>query len=647
MSKKVYSTDVLGETHLPADLMTSTEGLNWGLDGYPDLAYGAGVLNTEVLGDSKNPPNLPDGVVRANNEAEASFFSTGDVDYSEMLKEGALTDLSWLDLAEQDESRLPVNPVDLSVPELEEAWGQRRRTDGIDLVPGRDLEEAAYEDSLKQDRRASSFTKAALIEAVRGASRRVTAGESFKKVAVETAQRLGHDAHRIRKAMMQIRDDAGLIGRVFVRASNYPGCASGKWSESVRKQAAESRYVVAKKECQGCVQAQNGHCAVFKKEIVFDVPWAKTVEDMTPRLEASGRKVASGEPKEALRKALAQAPRGMTFNAGERPVHITPDARVTSKEAQAALKAAPKPEVKVLPATSREARVAMFKRKVATVRASMEKGLRGRRLAAFIEASFEAGEIPSAMQVLGPLIHAKEAFSEAPTAAYSGLANDTRVVSASAGEAWARIRELQAPPPPLPKEVSTVVKWARQQMSEGFAGRDLTHLMENRFAKSVMKLAGDAVSEVRKAHEGLAGHVYVDAAAYASQAGTTGCEKAGSKHRANNIPTVLEMSRCATCTKRSIRKDGATMCQVYNKPLIKSAEEIIDGDPKSYAKEMVRLANGSDADRTAALFSASSYNHSEFRLGEDSEMDNMVLASDVEAGDLGEILFGGLYVDKE
>ena len=45
MSKKKADTiDVLGESHLPDDLFTDTLGDNYGLDGFPDMEYGLGVL---------------------------------------------------------------------------------------------------------------------------------------------------------------------------------------------------------------------------------------------------------------------------------------------------------------------------------------------------------------------------------------------------------------------------------------------------------------------------------------------------------------------------------------------------------------------------------------------------------------------------
>ncbi|MCR4296680.1 MAG: hypothetical protein NUW21_14200, partial [Elusimicrobia bacterium] len=139
-----------------------------------------------------------------------------------------------------------------------------------------------------------------------------------------------------------VKDDAGLLGRVFIRAADYPGCASGKWTEPVRTQAVTASYVVQKKACGGCVHAQNGSCSLFKKRLVASVPWDDALRRYSPALEATGRKVASGQdPKEALRHAFAKAPRGLTQIGDVRPQHLVAADQVGADEARAAFAAAP------------------------------------------------------------------------------------------------------------------------------------------------------------------------------------------------------------------------------------------------------------------------------------------------------------------
>lgn len=942
MSKKGQQLDVLGEAHLPDDVFTDSDALNGLLDTYPDLGKGMGVLDHETLGDSKQAPTLPDGVVLTADEVdeETGVVFGGLGDLGDITREAGLADLSWLDLAEQDPERLPKNPVDRGIPELEQAWGVDRRTDGLVVLPNVDRDVAAYEASLAEDvKTASRMPKDVVDHVVQTAWRRVTAGEAFATVASEVAQRLGDEASRVAKRMAQMKDDAGLIGRVFVRASNYPGCESGRWTDTVKKQGATARYLVQKKACEGCVHAQNGSCSIFHKKLVAAVPWDEAKAKYGPVLEATGRRVASNqEPKEALRRAFAQVPRGLSQVGDVRPVAVHLADTVTPEEARKALAsvtgivtvvdvsreqvhrilaswrqrgmltpadheklvasdAAPAAVLKAATglisavrtadysggqnagkmgyaadretalrelhaaedrtvqataflreevarrerAASREGkRVAAIERKCAQVRKEIDNGLRGKKLVAHILRTFEAADRGLAAEILDPYIRSKNALEEPRSVAapYSGLSNDVRISAeaVSASDAWARLREASTPsaidlaerrkaqahrklvgtlsrwvrdgllqksaaerlarsdadphdvlrvasaligrarvaeysgvandarvpevspeeawrmlaaaedqvrraseklaaeaarrthaasregrreaairakvakitaaiekglrgqpllnlirktiardevaaaskildpilaqtgaleatasgprefqgphyeraPTEAPKvasgpaygETDRLLRWARQQMNEGAAGHELDQLLAGRFAHSVRTAAEGALKALRRAHEGLAGHAYVDAEAYASKAGIAGCEKGALRHRANTIPAVLQMNRCGSCALRQAKADGTPVCSLYNKKLVASAAEAVE-DPRAYQAEMIRLADGTDADRTAAMFT-NAYDPGEYQLGVDSELDNLRVAETPPNEDVGEVLFGGL-----
>lgn len=875
MSKK--AVDMIGETHLPDDLFTDTDGLNGLLNTYPDLGKGMGILDTQTLGDNQSPPNIPDGVVVADDGddyllQDDQMLWGGLGDLGEMTKEASLADLSWLELAEQDPDRLPVNPVDQSIPDLEEAWGVNRRTTGISLQPHVDREAANYEESLQHAPISKAASIGEVLHLTRLASRKVAAGESFRVAAVEVATRLGNDAHLAKEAMIRLKDDAGLIGKVFIRASDYPGCASGEWSDGVRKAAVTATYLVQKKACGDCVHAQNGSCAVFKKRLVAAVPWDAALKRYTPGLEATGRKVASGaDSKEVLRQAFAQAPKGLAPLGDVRPQHRAAYDQIGEAEAKTAFAAMPAYSVDKVAVTreaalaqvskwlsagalssqdaarlsvstaggaailraatqviavskqgtysggqnagkmgyaadhatvireleaaenravqanafvqeemarrevsaSREGkRLVLIEKKAASVVREMEKGLRGKALVAHVLRTFEPADRGVAASILDPIFKARKAFDEsvAPTGAYSGLANDTRVAGVNAADAWAHLRTLNPPstidlaaqrrltahqkvvsvlgqwvqdgillneeatkfassktssehllqiqekvagvitamrrglrgsslvnvvrqtiarediveasslldpilrrtgalseapvaprqyggqtferaPTGAPRaasgpaygETDRLLRWARQQMSEGMVGKDLDQVLGHRFAHSVRTAASSVLQSIRAVHEGLAGHLYVDAEAYASTDGVTGCEKGALRHRANMVPTVLSMPRCASCNLRSARADGTPICSVYNKILIKSASEATD-DPRAYAKEMMRLANGSDADRTAAMFS-NTYDQSEFNLGDGGEMDDLVLTDAPPNEEMDDVFFGGMAIE--
>lgn len=820
--KKKQHIDVLGESFIPEDLFTSTEGLNWGLDGYPDLAYGAGVLDAQVLGEDRLPPSTPDGVVR-----QAVDFDSFDI--SGFMQEASITDLSYLDLAEQDVDRLPKNPVALSIPELEEAWGMDQVTDGIHLMPNVDRDLATYRESLTQDKKAG-ITKKDIHAVVTQFGRRLASGVTYKAAMQDVQLKRAMDFQKLQPFLAPLAQEQHLLGRVYIQASHYPDCASGRWNKVVRKYASEASYVVQKTACGTCIHAQNGSCSLFKKRLVASVPWEEAAQVYEPMLTATGRKLFAGDAKKALQNALKQTPKGMARVGDVRPTTIHVADTITDTEAKTAFAQAPMPEIKKLDAVSAEKRIARIERRVAIIQKSIENGLRGSVLVKHIASAFNDQDRPLAISMLHPFIQEKKAFSILPVASYSGVSNDVRQAAANAEQAWNTLRQANTPtaldisdrhqamverkrkaahaalvktldrwrddgilsqdahtklasstadpqsvlkvamsmlsqrqydvkgrlpkqhvasekaawaalqqaedldakksqqiqaavedryiqsrvakvveairngvrgtflqkviqrsmsasdlpkaakylnpilretkaylePKPvervysdvpfktnIPKkasespvvlEVRRLLRWASRQMNEGFAGHELDQLIHNKFAPAVIQASQQQLQHLRAEHEGLAGHAYIQAEAYATQDGYAGCNQGGLQHRANAVPTVLEMSKCGSCTNRAARADGVPMCRVYNKALIKNASEIVDGDPKAYQKEMIRLANGTDADRVASLF-APSYDPNEFCLGAESELDNIPLAEQIPHEQLSGIMFGGWEIE--
>jgi hypothetical protein len=178
-----------------------------------------------------------------------------------------------------------------------------------------------------------------------------------------------------------------------------------------------------------------------------------------------------------------------------------------------------------------------------------------------------------------------------------------------------------------------VATWLRQKMSEGSAGQELDVLLRSRFSEKVLDTYGTRIASLRSQHEGLAGHAYVDAGAYATE-GVEGCEKGALLHRANQVPVVLSVDKCASCV---FNVEGT--CQKYNKALITSPVEIIE-DLSDYQRENIRLANGTDADRTASLF-VNDYDPDEFGL---LTPDQVEISDEVSNKALGDVLFGGFEV---
>ena len=114
--------------------------------------------------------------------------------------------------------------------------------------------------------------------------------------------------------------------------------------------------------------------------------------------------------------------------------------------------------------------------------------------------------------------------------------------------------------------------------------------------------------------------------------GTEGCDKGALIHRANQIPTLLKTSKCGSCVFNS---QGT--CQKYNKVIVASVSEVVE-NPADYQKEMIRLANSTDSEKTASLF-ANTYDPNQFNL---SASEHIQLNEEAPKDkDLGNILFGG------
>jgi hypothetical protein len=132
-------------------------------------------------------------------------------------------------------------------------------------------------------------------------------------------------------------------------------------------------------------------------------------------------------------------------------------------------------------------------------------------------------------------------------------------------------------------------------MSEGFAGSELDDLIQLRITPKIASAASERIASERGRHEGLAGHVYVDAGAYVSSEGVSGCEEGGLKHRANGLKFVRAMDRCDSC----VFKNANGVCQKYNKTLL---DEIPEDFAKVARAKHLASHRMSDQEHTAAMF---------------------------------------------
>lgn len=446
--------DALGSTMLPDDFDTPTEALNGLMNGFPDLAYGAGVLSQEFLQQPKKETSLPDGFVLSGSLGEFGDPSGGMGSLESLLKDASVSNLDWLEVDPEEEVRMPQTPQ--SIPELENAWG-KARTNGVTLV--RDPDAVRTEQWLKQTEAPVSLAE--IQDVANSAYRRVASGESYDKVAQDIAQKMGHKAAHLKAAMQALRTEEGLLGRVYIKAANYPNCHTGRWQ--VPKSAA---YVVKKKACNDCVLAQNGSCAAFKKQIVASVPWDKAKNHYLPLLKASGRQVDNKIPaKESLRLAFRQPVKGMVRIGDARPTSLAPAQQITPEKAATEIQNASIPVSAKVALETPEKRMARIDAKVLSIQKAVLNGLRGNRLVTAVQKSFSKEDRGLAAALLHPFFMKHKAFEEAKASDYSGVVNDQRQASMSASDAWARLRRLE-PPSPVDISQRAVVKAQQRKMAQ-------------------------------------------------------------------------------------------------------------------------------------------------------------------------------------
>jgi len=679
------------------------------MDGYPDMEYGMGVLTGVLDQDAQDAPAFPTGVQKG---------AAAEMDLGGLMADESFADLDWLDPEQpQDPDRLPRSPTDLSIPELVEAWGVRHRTDGVHQI---DLAHArASEDAPKKKANARTIEKV-----VTHAMRRSIEGQHIERIVREAAESMGEEMGRVVPLLRRVAADHGLAGNVFVRASAYPGWGTGKWKGHVKRHAKQARYIIVSSEdMEQAAWIQNGRCAYTGKVAVTKVPWKQAHAHYAPRLEATGRKVASGNPSEVLRAAFLSQPRKVEADAGYLPVHETPDQRISREAARAAFDAY-QPERTVhdpternrarrlakvdahlakmerdalIPHGTRESILASGRDPVSMLRAAsriaaqvkegtytgdtralpgqmerwqresqrvherqaaadsrIDQTVRGRdaqevrSLVAKVEREVERGARGSYLRKFIaktiPKRHAKAAIQMlAPTLSNTGFLRDGPVETKEYDQpVFSRAASTKTARSVLAGQIKQATAWVRKSMAEGFAGKDLDDLIQNRFAGALLEAAGSEIQQIREAHEGLSGFLYVDAEAYASDAGTKGCESGAVKHRANQIPNVRAMSRCATCTLARVREDGTRKCGTYNKTLVAPAD-VSGPEMDGIRQANIKAVGMTDAEVTASYF-APTYDPSEFNLV-NANLEGVAFDSLPENEKIADIMFGGWSIE--
>ena len=684
---------------IPSELLVprANNGL---IDTYPDMNYGLGALEKTFMtdGTADHTSGLPDGVVRGEDE--------GLGDLGAFMREGNLADLSFIDV-EGDEEIQKLAEFEDPNAELEMAWGELQ-TPAIYAEHQKDLTAIPKVVTPKE------IEEEVLAEVAMKCARLLHAGANMNQIQKLAFDRLGMDVSELKGDFQYLEEERGLMGNVYVLASAYPNIESGQWNKEIKKASPHAQYLLVDEGSS--LQKHDTFNGMF---VVTDVPYKKAFEIYKPLLEASGRKVAGGNPREILKQAFLTTPRKKVQEAWYHKAHrvvdtvsmkeakqqfadYTPETTVyqeSDRQDRIALKKARKKiatayragmlsrdQVKKLGALKdhnqielqlhklklkshaaradysgakntiaaqeslrrdqgdmagrlkqarEEKHVASVKSKVAIIKQAIDRGVRGNELARIIKQKLTKADLRIASPILNPILKETNALAlpTVQTEEYKGASFQVHQEHRRTAHVEKISQEDLA--------IHKMTRWARQQMTEGTVGKTLTALLKTKFAPPFLKKAKSKLDQVRKAHEGLSGHLYVDAEAYASTTGTKGCDEGALKHRSNRIACVKAMKRCSTCSFASRLANGTSVCQKYNKELITELPLGVE----EYQRENIRMADASDAEQTASLF-ASCYDPSEFNLA-NSELDNFAFDEMANTETISDVFFGGMEIDDD
>lgn len=235
-----------------------------------------------------------------------------DLDLTEFMKEGSVSDLGWLDVNEEQYrqmDRLPKQNLDIA-PDLQALWSHTDPS-SIKYVPNTGGPRTMAD--LSQVHGPISKASEDLIRTARFAIMQST---DVNKISTTLKSRFdGNILRGAKTALASVLAERGLLGRVYIAAEDFPDCNRGgsKSSDFVRKYASDAKYLLAKTACGDCAhrQAGSGHCGVFHKQIVMEVPYTNELAREVEGLQAArGKAVLASEasPKERIRNAfLAQS----------------------------------------------------------------------------------------------------------------------------------------------------------------------------------------------------------------------------------------------------------------------------------------------------------------------------------------------------
>lgn len=263
----------------------------------------------------------------------------GDLgDLGNFMKEGSLANLDWLDVDEaeyREEAALPKQNLDVT-PDLQGLWAHEDKPSTTYLEPNK----AALPRTMA-DLGPSGNVRAKAEDILKTARVALMVSPTMPHLREQLMRRFTLDDLRAhRNVLASAIEERGLLGKVYISASDFPNCHNSPKVATtfVRRHASDAKFVQAKPECGSCVHAKKigsaTNCAVFHKEIVVDVPYTEQLAaeiESLQQLRGKTVQASTQEPKERIRLAvLSEGPakgpsvyNGVGLNQLPQPVQMT------------------------------------------------------------------------------------------------------------------------------------------------------------------------------------------------------------------------------------------------------------------------------------------------------------------------------------
>jgi len=262
-------------------------------------------------------------------------------DLTDFMKQGSgVSNLDWLDVNEEtyrETEPVPQQNLDV-VPDLVALW-RHQDEPASNFVPNTGAPKTMGDLSMFHGR-----LRGVAEDIVRTARLAIMQTTDPQRIRSILASRFDMTAlTEAKEALAGVFTERGLLGRLYIAASDFDNCATGSKEAAqfvARFVSPEAKYVLAKAACGDCrhrhvMTGGASHCGVFKKEIQIEVPYTEGLaREVEQRQAAKGLAVqaSTASPRERIQRAfLATAPNASNTYSGHQQ-YVPPQAPVDTQQ---------------------------------------------------------------------------------------------------------------------------------------------------------------------------------------------------------------------------------------------------------------------------------------------------------------------------